>query len=330
MRPGHCPQVICRRAGIGRDLYWLRLPASDTSLTIIGASGALGFGLALRLGARRRRGDDRLARRRTRRGDGRAGCAQQVPNGRLRRPRERAGRSGQRDRRAERPVSQPLGDAHQHHAGRCAAGSSCSTRRCRWPPPSAARRRGCSASGRARRRSRRRRWFPRACASSSGLHTVSAALLSDLEHRARRGRPDRAATAARTRRASAALIEQDRRPARGRLRAPRDGADRRVADGAADRDQRALQGARRAARHRACPTRSGERRPAVGRDRRREARARPLRHCSATSSPWSPTPRDDIEIYGAYVSPDPDLSSYWLADRIDERGWGIAGDSFER
>lgn len=37
---------------------------------------------------------------------------------------------------------------------------------------------------------------------------------------------------------------------------------------------------------------------------------------------------DDIEIYGAYVSPDPDLLTYWLADRIDERGWGIAGDSF--
>jgi LPPG:FO 2-phospho-L-lactate transferase len=37
---------------------------------------------------------------------------------------------------------------------------------------------------------------------------------------------------------------------------------------------------------------------------------------------------DDIEIYGAYVSPDPDLITYWLADRIDERGWGIAGDTF--
>ena len=38
---------------------------------------------------------------------------------------------------------------------------------------------------------------------------------------------------------------------------------------------------------------------------------------------------DDIEIYGAYVSPDPDLVSFWLADEIDERGWGLAGDSFE-
>ncbi len=38
---------------------------------------------------------------------------------------------------------------------------------------------------------------------------------------------------------------------------------------------------------------------------------------------------DDIEIYGAYVSPDPDLVTFWLADRIDQRGWGLAGDTFE-
>lgn len=38
---------------------------------------------------------------------------------------------------------------------------------------------------------------------------------------------------------------------------------------------------------------------------------------------------DDIDIYGAHVSPDPDLVSFWLADLIDERGWGIEGDTFE-
>jgi LPPG:FO 2-phospho-L-lactate transferase len=37
---------------------------------------------------------------------------------------------------------------------------------------------------------------------------------------------------------------------------------------------------------------------------------------------------DDIEIYGAYVSPDPDLVTFSLADRIDERGWGLRDDSF--
>ena len=37
---------------------------------------------------------------------------------------------------------------------------------------------------------------------------------------------------------------------------------------------------------------------------------------------------DDIEIYGAHVSPDPDLCAFWLADRIDERGWGLRDDTF--
>ena len=37
---------------------------------------------------------------------------------------------------------------------------------------------------------------------------------------------------------------------------------------------------------------------------------------------------DDIEIHGAHVSPDPDLVSFWLADVIDERGWGLREDSF--
>lgn len=38
---------------------------------------------------------------------------------------------------------------------------------------------------------------------------------------------------------------------------------------------------------------------------------------------------DDIEIHGGYVSPDPDLVSFWLADRINDRGWGLEGDSFQ-
>ncbi len=37
---------------------------------------------------------------------------------------------------------------------------------------------------------------------------------------------------------------------------------------------------------------------------------------------------DDIEIYGAHVSPDPDLVSFWLADLIDDRGWGLRDDTF--
>ena len=38
---------------------------------------------------------------------------------------------------------------------------------------------------------------------------------------------------------------------------------------------------------------------------------------------------DDAEVYGVHVSPDPDLISYWLADLIDERGYGIRDDTWE-
>ncbi len=37
---------------------------------------------------------------------------------------------------------------------------------------------------------------------------------------------------------------------------------------------------------------------------------------------------DDIEIHGGHVSPDPDLCTFWLADAIDERGWGLRDDTF--
>jgi LPPG:FO 2-phospho-L-lactate transferase len=37
---------------------------------------------------------------------------------------------------------------------------------------------------------------------------------------------------------------------------------------------------------------------------------------------------DDIEIHGGHVSPDPDLVTFWLADRIDDRGWGLRDDTF--
>ena len=37
---------------------------------------------------------------------------------------------------------------------------------------------------------------------------------------------------------------------------------------------------------------------------------------------------DDVTIYGARVCPDPDLVLFHLADRIDERGWGLKDDTF--
>ena len=39
-------------------------------------------------------------------------------------------------------------------------------------------------------------------------------------------------------------------------------------------------------------------------------------------------PGDDVEIYGTHVSPDADLVAFWLADLIDERGWGLRDDTF--
>ena len=38
---------------------------------------------------------------------------------------------------------------------------------------------------------------------------------------------------------------------------------------------------------------------------------------------------DDLDVYGAHVSPDPDLVTFSLLDRIDARGWGLEGDTFE-
>jgi LPPG:FO 2-phospho-L-lactate transferase len=37
---------------------------------------------------------------------------------------------------------------------------------------------------------------------------------------------------------------------------------------------------------------------------------------------------DDAWVHGAHVSPDPDLVTYWLADAIDARGYGLRDDSW--
>src|ERR671934_114858 len=54
---------------------------------------------------------------------------------------------------------------------------------------------------------------------------------------------------------------------------------------------------------------------------------------SSSSAPRTAAAIDSDErtssSYGMHVSPDPDLVAYSLADVIDERGWGIAGDTFE-
>jgi LPPG:FO 2-phospho-L-lactate transferase len=37
---------------------------------------------------------------------------------------------------------------------------------------------------------------------------------------------------------------------------------------------------------------------------------------------------DDVDVYGVHVAPDPDLVAYWLADVIDDRGYGLREDSW--
>jgi LPPG:FO 2-phospho-L-lactate transferase len=37
---------------------------------------------------------------------------------------------------------------------------------------------------------------------------------------------------------------------------------------------------------------------------------------------------DDAFVHGVHVSPDPDLVTYWLADEVDERGYGLRGDTW--
>src|SRR5919108_692408 len=118
------------------------------------------------------------------------------------------------------------------------------------------------------------------------------------------------------------------RPALRRLRAARDGADRGDADRAADRRERPLQDPRGDPVDR--PARAPVGPPVVllagGTGGAKLARGM-LDEVGEDLVVVANT-GDDIEIYGAYVSPDPDLVMFWLADRIDARGWGLAGDTF--
>ncbi len=161
----------------------------------------------------------------------------------------------------------------------------------------------------------------------SAFHTVSAALLADLDHTLDEDVlvcGDKREDKARVRE----LVEHDPGAACGRLRPARDGQDRRRPDPADHLDQRAPQDARRNQDHRPGPRLSG---PVVvlagGTGGAKLARGMldvvgPDRLIVIANT------GDDIEIYGAYVSPDPDLVTFWLADRIDERGWGLDGDTF--
>ena len=157
----------------------------------------------------------------------------------------------------------------------------------------------------------------------AALHTVNAPGLKDLGHALDEDVlvcGDRREDKAR----AAAYIELDPRPALRRRRAARDGAHRGVADRAADRRQRPLQDARRHPPHR--PDRAAVVVLLAGGTGGAKL-ARGLLD-EADDLVVIANTADDVEIYGAHVSPDPDLVTFWLADRIDERGWGLDGDTF--
>ena len=156
----------------------------------------------------------------------------------------------------------------------------------------------------------------------SAFHTVSAALLTDLEHELDED----------------VLICGDRRADKDKLvelvekidglRAVNAGPLEmarivETAHPAADLDQRAQQGAGRHPHHRPEPVSAGSVVVLAG----GTGGAKLARGMLDVVGPGELTvianTGDDIEIYGAHVSPDPDLISFWLADRIDSRGWGL-------
>ena len=160
----------------------------------------------------------------------------------------------------------------------------------------------------------------------SALHTVSAADAAATSTTRSTRTCSSAATTARTRSASSALIDRIAGPARRRRRAPGDGAHRRVADRAADLDQRAPQDARRDPDHRSLTAVVVVLAGGTGGAKL----ARGMLDVVGDELVVVANTADDVEVYGAYVSPDPDLCAFWLADRIDERGWGLRGDTLQR
>src|SRR5262249_55613574 len=124
----------------------------------------------------------------------------------------------------------------------------------------------------------------------------------------------------------------DRGAALRRLRAPGDVADHGVADGDADLGQLPLQGARGRAPAEPPGAAVAVSAPEVVMLSGGTGGAKLARGLAAAVGPERlaviANTGDDIEIYGAHVSPDPDLISFWLAGTIDERGWGLAGDTF--
>ena len=204
-------------------------PPLTEPIAIIGATGALGFGLALRWGRAGVPDRPRLARRRPRRRGRRARPRGRCPTGRF-----EGFENAEAAAKAEvvvlcvpfRNQSETLTNLKGAlREGQLVVDATV---------PLAA-----AVSGRATRMlgvwqgsaaQQAQEMVPDGVRVVSALHTVSAATLRRPRPRARRGRPRLRRPQAPTRSASSALIDRIDGPALRRRRAPGDGAHRRVAD----------------------------------------------------------------------------------------------------
>ena len=251
-------------------------------VTVIGGTGALGSGLALRLavagvpvviGSR-----DATARARRPRA-----CAKRAGSADVRGLENGARGRGERGRVPVRPVPQPVRDAHEPQEPPARGPARWSTRPCRSPPPSRGRATRMLGVWQGSAAQQAPRWCPTACASSPRCTRSARPRSGDLDARRSTRTCSCAATGARTRRAPPRSSSSIAGPALRRRRAARDGAHRRVADRAADR--RSTPATRRTpASSITGLDRPARGRPARRRHRRREARPRACSTSPATSS----------------------------------------------
>ena len=264
-----------------------------------------------------------------------------------------AGRAEEAAARAREPCPAATSRAAENAEAAAAAESSCSA--CRSAPsprrsPTSRRRCARASSGRRDRPARRRRqgqgdaharrlaglrgrsrpqeMVPDGVRVVSALHTVSAARSRTSTTSSTRTSWS-AATARPTRSASSALIERDPRAcaastaARWRWRASSSRSPPLLIG-----DQHPLQDARRDQDHRAARTAAVAGRRARRRHRRRQARPRDARRRRRRPRRRSPTPPTTSRSTAPTSPPTRTSCTFWLADRIDERGWGLRDDTF--
>ena len=147
-KPSRGPTSRIRTSSMADEPSSLRAP-HGRAVPIIGGTGALGFGLALRwaragvpvvIGSRKQESADEAAAR----------LREQVPDGAGRRRRERRGGQARPDRRADRPVPRAVGEPDQPARGACSPGQILVDATVPLAAASPARRRACSACRRAR------------------------------------------------------------------------------------------------------------------------------------------------------------------------------------